>query len=115
MKVKVIHNNSTISSNILVADNPVTRIIGLMFRKAPPLDSDGLLLEPCNSIHTFFMRYALDIVFLDRKNEVVKILRNLKPWRMTLIYFKARKTLELPAGKLPLNIREGDILEVQNV
>ena len=114
MKVKVAHNSITISSNIRVADNPATRIIGLMFRKHP-LDSDGLLLEPCNSIHTFFMRYALDIVFLNKNNEVVKVLRNLKPWRMTWIYFRASKTLELPAGKLPVGVKEGDILEVQNV
>jgi len=114
MKVKIAHNNTTISSNIRVADNPATRIIGLMFRRQP-VDSDGLLLEPCNSIHTFFMRYALDIVFLNKNNEVVKVLRNLKPWRMTWIYFRASKTLELPAGNLPLAVKEGDILEVQNV
>lgn len=114
MKVKIIHNQKTISSNILVAHTPVTRIIGLMFRKGP-VDSDGLLLEPCRSIHTFFMRYSLDIVYLSRDNQVIKVIRNLKPWRMTLIYFKAIKTLELPAGKLPIEVKEGDILEVQNV
>ena len=114
MKVKIKHQDRYLSENILIADNPVSRVVGLMFRKAPP-GADGLLLEPCNSIHTFFMRYSLDIVFLSSSNVVVKIIRNLKPWRMTFIYFKARKTLELPAGKLPLDIKEGDVLEVQNV
>ncbi len=114
MKIQIKYQGKVLSNNILVADNPLTRIIGLMFRKKP-LDSDGLILEPCNSIHTFFMRYPLDIVFLSKTNEVVKIIRYLKPWRMTLIYFKARKTLELPAGNLPADIQVGDILEVQNV
>ncbi len=113
MKVKIKYKDTLISSNIQVADNPVTRIIGLMFRKTPA--TDGLLLDPCNSIHTFFMRYPLDVVFLNHSNEVVKIIRELKPWRMTWIYWKAKKTLELPAGKLPLVLKEGDILEVMDV
>lgn len=113
MKVKITHQGMIISSNIQVADTPVSRIIGLMFKKNPA--ADGLLLEPCNSIHTFFMRYSLDIVFLNGSNQVVKIIHNLKPWRMTWIYWKAKKTLELPAGKLPLVIKEGDILEVMDV
>lgn len=114
MKVKIKYGEKILSDNILVADNPVTRVIGLMFKKKL-VGADGLLLEPCNSIHTFFMRYSLDIVYLSKTNQVVKIIRNLKPWRMTWIYFQARKTLELPAGKLPLEIKEGDILEVTNV
>lgn len=114
MKVQVSHQNNVISSNIELASTMASRLIGLMFRKAPR-NSDGLLLHPCNSIHTFFMRYSLDIVFLSKKNEVVKVIRNLKPWRMTFIYFKANKTLELPAGKLPLGIKEGDFLEVTYV
>jgi uncharacterized membrane protein (UPF0127 family) len=114
MRIQIKHNQKIISSNIKIADNPISRVIGLMFKKTP-VDSDGLLLEPCNSIHTFFMRYSLDIIFLSNGNEVIKVIRNLKPWRMTRIYFKARKTLELPAGNLPLDIKEGDILEVRNV
>lgn len=114
MKVQIKHKDKILSENIRVADTPATRIIGLMFRKSIK-GADGLLLDPCNSIHTFFMRYSLDVVFLSKTNQVVKVIRNLKPWRMTFIYFKARKTLELPAGKLPSDILEGDILEVTNV
>lgn len=114
MMVKISYNQKLLSEKIRVADNMVSRLIGLMFRKAP-LNSDGLLLEPCNSIHTFFMRYPLDVVFLDRGNRIVKIIRHLSPWRMTWIYFRARKTLELPAGKLPHELKEGDVLEVKFV
>jgi hypothetical protein len=113
MKVQIKLKDKVLYSNIMIADNPVSRVVGLMFRKAP--EGDGLLLEPCNSIHTFFMRYSLDIVFLNKSNEVVKIIRELKPWRMTGIYFKAKKTLEVPAGQLPLEVKVGDILEVQDV
>lgn len=113
MRVRIKSGALEISDNILVADNIITRLIGLMFRKKPL--ADGLLLEPCNSIHTFFMRYSLDVVFLNRENRAVKIIRNLKPWRMTWIYFKANKTLELPAGNLPASLKEGDLLEVEYV
>lgn len=113
--LRVSKEGQTISEKILVADNSVTRIIGLMFRKSPPEMADGLLLDPCNSIHTCFMRYPLDVVFLNSNYKVIKVIRNLKPWRMTWIYFKASKTLELPAGKLPIGIKEGDVLEVEVV
>lgn len=113
--VKVSFNNKCISEKILVADNMLSRLIGLMFRAQPPQKAEGLLLDPCNSIHTFFMRYPLDVAFLNSSNKVIKIIRDLKPWRMTWVYFRASKTLEVPAGKLPTDLKEGDILEVEVV
>lgn len=113
--IKVSLNKNCISDKILVADNMISRLVGLMFRASPPQNAEGLLLDPCNSIHTFFMRYPIDVVFLNSKNEVIKVIRNLKPWRMTWIYFRASKTLELPAGKLPLEVKKGDVLEVEVV
>lgn len=47
--------------------------------------SEGLLLENCSSIHMFGMRFALDIVFLDREGTVIKIVENLAPWRMAYV------------------------------
>ena len=63
----------------------------------------GLLFEngrftPMMWMHMFFMRFAIDIVFLGRGDKVVKINRNLKPWRVSSMVFGARKALELPAG-----------------
>lgn len=114
MKVQINYGGKTLSKDIRIADDMISRLIGLMFRKKL-VGAEGLLIDPCNSIHTFFMRYNLDIVFIGKENRVVKIIRNIPPWRMTWIYFSARKTLELPAGKLPMDLKEGDILEVKNV
>lgn len=114
MKVQISYGDKIISKDILIADTLVTRLIGLMFKKSL-VGAEGLLLNPCNSIHTFFMRYSLDIVFINSENRVVKIIREIKPWRMTWIYFRAKKTLELPAGKLPTDLKEGDLLEVKHV
>ena len=114
MKVQISYGNKILSKDILIADTLGSRLIGLMFKKQL-IGAEGLLINPCNSIHTFFMRYSLDIIFLSSDNKVIKIIRDLKPWRMTWIYFRAKKTLELPAGKLPPDIKVGDILEVENV
>lgn len=114
MKVCVKYKTKLLSGDILVADRFVDRLIGLMFKKQL-VGAEGLLIDPCRSIHTFFMRYPLDIVFISSKNQVIKIIRDMKPWRMTWIYFRAHKTLELPAGKLPLDLERGDFLEIYHV
>ena len=114
MKAKISYKMKVLSENILVADTMISRLVGLMFKEKIP-DGEGLLIDPCNSIHTFFMRYNLDVVFIGSDNRVIKIIRNLPPWRMTRIYFSASKTLELPAGKLPQDLIEGDNLEVSYV
>ena len=58
----------------------------------------GLHLVPCTSIHTFFMKIAIDALFLDEKLDVVDVYHALKPWRMSRFYPSARSVLELPAG-----------------
>lgn len=57
------------------------RVIGLMGRKSMP-EGEGLLILKCNSIHTCFMRFAIDATFLDRDDNVVKVVRNIRPWRL---------------------------------
>ena len=57
------------------------RVIGLMGRKSLP-EEEGLLILKCNSIHTCFMRFAIDATFLDRDDNVVKVVRNIRPWRL---------------------------------
>ena len=63
-----------------VAETFAERARGLIGRKslAP---GTGLLITRCNCIHTFFMRFAIDATFLDRRGEVVKVVRNIRPWR----------------------------------
>ena len=58
----------------------------------------GLLIERCNAIHTFFMRFPIDATFLDRQNRVVKTVRNIRPWRL-LVWggWRSAKVLETEA------------------
>lgn len=98
-----------IGNRIKFANNTIDRMLGLMFTKELP-DCDGLLIGPCNSIHTFFMRYPIDVVFLDKNKTIVKIVRNKKPWGMTWVYWKATSVLELAGNSLDPAVKEGDQL-----
>jgi hypothetical protein len=81
----------------LVAATPFTRLRGLLGRKSLP-SGQGILLRPAGSIHTFFMRFAIDAVFLDEELRVVAIAADLRPWRAAGKR-GARAVLELPAGE----------------
>ncbi len=100
-----------IAKNVKKTSNFIQRCLGLMFSQ-DMYGFDGLLLYPCKSIHTFFMFYPIDVVFLNGDMKIVGILRNMKPWRITKIYFNAQQVLELKGGTLPDNISLEDTLEV---
>ena len=102
--------NIYLGRKIKIAKTFWSRFLGLMFSK-DMADFDGMLISPCNSIHTFFMNYSLDVVFMDSKFNVVKIIRNLRPGRLTGLYLKASQVLELKAGTLNEKIAVGDKIE----
>jgi len=81
------------------ADTPTSRTQGLLGRDslAP---GHGLILDPCRLIHTFFMRFAIDVVFLDRRGRVTRVVRDVRPFRFAWGGWSAHVTLELPAGTL---------------
>jgi uncharacterized protein len=79
-----------------LADTPWTRLRGLLGRRRLEAD-EGVLLRPVNAIHTMFMRFPIDVVFLDRAYEVVKVVADVRPWRFAGAR-GAKIVLELPAG-----------------
>lgn len=81
-----------------------------MLRK-PLAEGEALLIRPCSSVHMFFMRFALDIVFVDRQGDVVKVVPRLKPWRMALGGKGAHSALEMAAGSAEGNVNVADHLE----
>jgi uncharacterized membrane protein (UPF0127 family) len=80
-----------------IADGPLLRFRGLMLRRGLP-STDGMLLVPSPSVHTAFMRFALDLLFLDADLEVMKAVDQLRPWRVAGKW-GARSVLELAAGE----------------
>jgi uncharacterized membrane protein (UPF0127 family) len=95
----------------VLADSALRRMRGLLGRKN--LDSgDGILIRPAPAIHTWFMRFAIDAVFLDRELNVLSVRPGLRPWRMAS-QRGARAVLELPAGEAERRgIEPGNRLEV---
>ncbi len=73
---------------------------------------EGLWILPCEAIHTFFMKFDIDVLFLDKKRRVVKAVRRLRPWRLAGSW-RGRSVLELPAGTIEeTGTQTGDVLEV---
>ena len=90
-------DDAVVCASCTVARDPLTRLRGLLGRRSLAQD-EGILLEPAGSIHTFFMRFPIDVVFLDREQRVVRVVPNLRPWRTAGVR-KARAVLELAAGE----------------
>jgi uncharacterized membrane protein (UPF0127 family) len=97
-----------VAERCFVADSAPARMVGLMGRKDLP-SGEGLWIEPCNAIHTFFMRFPIDVVYLDRQGTVVDVCRAVRPWRAHWVRFGARAVLELPQGGAD-SINAGDRL-----
>ncbi|MCZ8537261.1 DUF192 domain-containing protein [Paenisporosarcina quisquiliarum] len=94
------------------ATNFESRLKGLLFQKKA-ITKEGLLLTPCNSVHMFFMRFPIDVVFLNQTNKVVKVVSDLKPWRIVPPVSGAHSALELPVGTiLERDICVGDWIEI---
>ena len=81
------------------ADTFMSRFKGLLGRDSLA-DGGGLHIEPCNSIHMFFMKFAIDVLFLDENLKVVRAISGIKPWRVTRVYSEAASVLELPVGAI---------------
>lgn len=106
-----------VASDVRVAKSFWQRAKGLLGEKSMPEGSalwiQGSDLVGCNSIHTFFMRFAIDVIFVDRDLKVTKVYRNLGPWRMTWPALGAHSVFELPAGSLSRHqVEVGDQLYV---
>jgi hypothetical protein len=91
--------NAVLAENAALADKFWPRLRGLLGKK-DLRSGEALVLRPCNSIHTFFMRFNIDVIFVNRKNIVVKCLSCLKPFQLTPIYFSSALAIELPPGTI---------------
>src|SRR5438270_13733423 len=90
-------NGRVVCERCTLARDPFTRMKGLLGRRSLP-PGHGLLLQPAGSIHTFFMRFPIDAVFLDGERRVLKVAAWVQPWR-TAAGKRARAVLELAAGE----------------
>jgi len=112
MKAVNIRTSKELATNVKVADNIFTRMKGLLGRKELPV-GDALWIKPCFSVHTFFMKFPIDVIFLNKTNQVIAAVRNLKPNRMTRLYPQSFSVLELPTGTIDAsNAKKGDTIDI---
>lgn len=102
---------TVLGSQVRAATTFLRRLKGLLGTRELRKD-DGLWIAPCSSVHSFGMRYPIDVCFLDGAGEVVAVFPALSPNRMIRPVFRAAAALELPAGTLAATGTEkGDLLE----
>ena len=96
-----------------LADTPLSRTIGLLGRES--LDPGAaLVLDPCDTIHTWFMRFPIDVIFASRDGEVIRAFDEVRPFRLARGTRRARITIELPSGsRRRANIRVGSRLRFE--
>lgn len=105
-------NGELVTARLVRADRMWPRMRGLLGRGALA-PSEGLWITPCNSIHMFFMRCTIDVVFIDEQLQVVRVHEDVKPWTMARGGKHAHSVLELPPGTAAFyNIRVGDKLTI---
>lgn len=104
--------NQILLTRVNRAESFLARLIGLMGRGKMGAD-ETLWIPNCNSVHTFFMRFSIDLVFVDRNLVVKKVVKDVKPWRLVLPVWGADSVFETNSGFLdsqPLQV--GDELYV---
>jgi uncharacterized membrane protein (UPF0127 family) len=103
-------DGAVVCERCTIADRMLPRMKGLL-GKRELIAGEGLLIKPAPSIHTFFMRFPIDVVFLARDGNVLKVSPNLGPWRMRSCH-RAVAVLELAAGEAELRgIKVGDRID----
>ena len=103
----------TLSSKAEIARSFRKRTKGLIGRTLGEFSQgNALWIVPCDGIHTFGMRFPIDVAYLDAQGRILKIYHQLAPFRIAAVSFKAKSVLELPPGTLAqTNTDVGDVLE----
>jgi uncharacterized membrane protein (UPF0127 family) len=112
MTIRNLSKNCILAEKVFLADSFLKRLKGLLgFQSLEK--NQAMVLRPSNSVHTFFMSFPIDVLFVDRSNIVIKAISNLGPFRTTKIFLKSVFVLELPAGIIAsTNTAEGDSLQI---
>lgn len=111
--MKLLHkaSNQIIADNVIVAKSFTDRFFGLMGKKDLKLNH-CLWIKRCNNIHTHFMRFPIDVVFLNKDLTIVAIKMAIKPWRFTLPVLKADSVIEFRAQSIANKLNIGDQIYV---
>ena len=105
-------NAELLADQLDLADSFFARAKGLLGRKTIQ-ENQGLWIKPCRDIHTFFMSFSIDCIFLDRKMQIVKIATDVSPFKMVGPYWKSSSVMEFKSGFVETKrLKVGDQLYV---
>jgi uncharacterized membrane protein (UPF0127 family) len=105
--------NTQIASRAEIAGSGMKRSKGLLGRKGLQR-GEGMWIVPCEAVHTFFMQFALDLIYLDKKNRIRKLRSNVSPWRVSAC-LSAHSIIELPVGAIrDSQSQTGDIVKFES-
>jgi hypothetical protein len=108
-------NGQIVATRVTIAQDPRSRAVGLLSRDSLE-PGEGLLIKPCSSIHTFFMKFPIDVIFLDKKYKILSIKRAIKPWRLSGVLQLGGSVLELMGGFLKDGTaRPGDFIKLAKI
>jgi uncharacterized membrane protein (UPF0127 family) len=111
MRVVNITRNTEVATHAEVAASGIKRSKGLLGRKSLSRGG-GMWILPCEAVHTFFMQFPLDLIYLDRNHCVKKVRSSVSPWRVSAC-FSAHSVLELPSGTIrESQTQVGDSIEI---
>ena len=111
-KAQNLRNGCWLAEDLQIAGSIFAKGKGLLGKKSIP-DGYGLLIKDCNSIHSFFMAFPFDAIFLDKDNTVIHIINAMAANRISPILRRSHSVLELPAGKAQETMTSiGDIIEL---
>lgn len=97
MKIFNKTKGTLLAEEAVLADTLFLRMKGLLDKKNIK-KGEALIITPCDSVHSFFMRFAIDVIFIDRSNRVDFAISSFKPWRLSRLCWRAKFAIELPHG-----------------
>ena len=113
MVIKNITRGTILADKAIIADSFFSRLKGLLGR-AKLEQGEALVIPGCNCIHTFFMRFAIDVLFLDAGGKVVGKVEDMQPFRVSAISFRANRVIEFSSKALQnVAIQIGDIVNIE--
>ena len=105
-------SNTVIASQTQIAQNPSDRMKGLLGKDNLP-QGEALIITHCQSIHMFFMKFSIDVIFCDRQNKVVGLCAQIKPFYLSPVFFNASYAIELPSGTIAASkTKIGDQIQI---
>jgi uncharacterized membrane protein (UPF0127 family) len=108
-RIRNLTRGTVLGDSVDIADTSEKRTTGLL-KHTELRPGEGLWIVPCEGVHTFFMKFAIDLVYIDRGHIVRKVVPNVVPWRLSLC-LPAHSIVELPAGSVsPTATARGDQL-----